>query len=130
MSDCSSQEMIPKERRTCGTCGRSFTARKVMPQCMCELDELDDSGCMPTHDDNEGACCRWIAKPAIIEQRCERLAQVARDLEELAHFAILHIENDLVIGPAVDRLVILRNKLRECGVSVDDVERDIQASDA
>ena len=80
MSDCSTKAMKPKECRTCGTCGRSFTARKVMPQCMCELDELDDSGCMPTHDDNEGTCCRWIAKPAIIEQRCERLAQVAREM--------------------------------------------------
>lgn len=117
MSDCSSSAMEPKERRTCGTCGRSFTARKVMPQCMCELDELDDSGCMPTHDDNEGACCRWIAKPAIIEQRHERLAQVAREMLETMQdwYQLLDAEDT----PNYCYLASLERKLEALGVSVD-----------
>lgn len=125
MSDCSRQAMMPKGRRTCGTCSRSFTARKVMPQCMCELDELDDSGCMPTHDDNEGACCRWIAKSAIIEQRYERLAQVAREMYELIERWETERDDDRerLDGPSPCRGMVAtaaKRQLEELGVSVDD----------
>lgn len=102
MSDCSSQKM-------------------TLDDAIAHLDDMITGaglreGCLHEHEKLRG----WLAELKNLMERHERLAQVARDLEELAHFAILHIENDLVIGPAVDRLVILRDKLRECGVSVDD----------
>ena len=128
MSDCSTQAMMPKERRTCGNCNNWHCVGVIRGYC--GLDETLENGCLPLHLNDDAACGDYEDIPPTLQERHERLAQVARDLEELAHFAILHIENDLVIGPAVDRLVILRDKLRECGVSVDDVERVIQASDA
>lgn len=99
MSDCSTSAMKPKELRMCKACGHENVCAYQTP-----FETLN--------------CNNWIES----SERYEQLAQVARDLEELAHFAILHIENDLVRGPAVDRLVILRDKLRECGVSVDYAE--------
>lgn len=133
MSDCSTRAMVPKKKpicgfpsdpcerivpkRRCGNCGRSFTARKVMSECMCELDGLDDAGRMPTHGDFDEACSRWIEKPAVLEQRLEQLTKVALSMWDNI--------NDFSARAYADEF---REKLEALGVIVDECSQTITSA--
>lgn len=72
MSDCSTQAMVPKERRTCGNCGHG-----VQTNVFCRESDGSTAG---LHSLGERGCRKWVGHTDTLEQRYERLAQVARSM--------------------------------------------------
>lgn len=115
MSDCSIQAMMPKERRTCGTCAKG--TRWI--QCS------DDAGMYG----DACSCERYMPQTDSIEQRYELLAKVARELYDAAWCAWRlkvgaeepEISNELKDRVADSYLQVEREQLEALGVSVDDV---------
>lgn len=70
MSDCSTKAMMPKERRTCGTC-RYFSRFWYM--CKIEFDNKHVTIDNP-------ACDRYELVADGLDERYEHLAQVAREM--------------------------------------------------
>lgn len=73
MSDCSTQAMKPKERRTCGNCNNcDFFDME------CSYIEEDGTHRKVTMD--TPACADWERRVLTDEERYEHLAQVAREM--------------------------------------------------
>lgn len=110
MSDCSTQAMMPKERRTCGTCNNcDFFDME------CSYIEEDGTHRKVTMD--TPACADWERRVMTDEERYERLAQVARDMLRYARIRLQEhwTEEDARAVSAY------REELERLGVSVDGV---------
>lgn len=123
MSDCSMSAMEPRQPRTCGNCYRYYNVRPTMRQGLCPLDELDEDGCAPIHNEDDVACGRWLEIEIPLEQRYERLAQVAREMFWFARDPLDFVERT---GEKYVRdghyffTEIFAGQLEALGVSVDD----------
>lgn len=104
MSNCNTAA-TDEQPRTCGNCDRYHNVRPTMRQGTCPLDELDEHGCAPIHNEDDEACEGWREIEMPLEQRHEQLADVAREML------------GCVLG---HRYWPLRHKLEALGVSVDD----------
>lgn len=87
-----------------------------MRQGACPLDDLDEYGCAPIHNEDDEACEGWREIEMPLEQRFQQLEQVARDmLEKLRRYGdgefCCVYQSD--IDPFAKRLI-------ELGVSLDD----------
>lgn len=124
MSDCSTQAMEPKQPRTCGNCYRYYNVRPIMRQGLCPLDELDEDGCAPIHNEDDVACGRWLEIEMPLEQRYEQLAQVAREMSTyIGSFTLLldHKHNDRdAARENARRFMEFDEQINECGVSMYD----------
>ena len=116
MSDCSAK--ASEQHRTCGACEELYMA----PRCnrfghvmLDEDDEPDDDG-MTFAD----CCPLWTPRTEpTVEERRQQLEGIAVELEMLAHMAILHIRDQGTASTFVNRLVIIRDRLKALGVSLD-----------
>lgn len=111
MSDCSTQAMMPKERRTCGTCIR-FALEPYKRRSGACLGSYDRETCtyhatsVHRTESDYPWCPGW---GEIKDEQChERLEQVAREMLEA-----LHVSRSSAYG-------FYRRMLEGCGVSVDD----------
>lgn len=75
MSDCTSSAMMPKERRTCGTCKN---VNAVWLDCFHAAN--DSSYYMRCTRPDMRACEHYVDDPDSLPRRYERLAQVAREM--------------------------------------------------
>lgn len=75
MSDCSTQAMMPKERRTCGTCEH---VNDVRLGCMFAAN--DSSYYMRSTKPDVRACEHYVDDLDSLPRRYERLARVAREM--------------------------------------------------
>lgn len=118
MSDCSTQAMMPKERRTCGTCKH---VSNVWLDCM--FAASDSRYYMRCTRPDMRACEHYVDDPDSLPRRYEHLAKVAREMFCEYRFVIptlaSHIGIDCVTRSFVMPDVFIK-KLRELGVSVDD----------
>ena len=110
MSDCSTQAMKPKERRTCGTCKN---VNAVWLGCMFAAN--DSSYYMRSTKPDARACGHHVDDPDSLPRRHERLAQVARDMLRYARIR-LHEHWTEEDAKAVSAY---REELERLGVSVD-----------
>lgn len=124
------------ERRTCGNCDRYYSARPTMRQGMCPLDDLDEHGCAPIHNEDDEACNRWREIEIPPEQRCQQLEQqyevvIAallesekryQQLEQIAKslLGIAHGAAEEIMFPSRELVANQRRKLEALGVNVDD----------
>ena len=132
MSDCSTNAMKPKEPpKTCGNCGKCVA---IVGHCDDNNDRVDlyDQSCenwTPRTDDLEPTCdacperlpedgCKVKAHCYDLQQRCQQLEQVARDmfnhmqglddiLRKNAHDEYMRTDGKAVIGDIADRLEAL-----------------------
>ena len=106
MSDCSTQAMVPKERRTCGNCGHG-----VQTNVFCRESDWSTAG---LHSLGERGCRKWVGHTDTLEQRCERLAQVAWEMWDgyVRYFELSAFGGCDLSG--------IRKELEALGVSVDD----------
>lgn len=117
MSDCSTQAMMPKERRTCGNCNNCDFDRM-------ECGYIEEDGTCRKVTMETPACVDWELGVLTDEDRYERLAQVAREM--LTYISILtmlfdHKYNDREAArDNARRFMDFDEKVNECGVSVDD----------
>lgn len=111
MSDCSTQAMMPKERRTCGTCEH---VNDVRLGCMFAAN--DSSYYMRSTKPDVMACEHYVDDPYSLPLRYERLAQVARDMLRYARIRLGEhwTKEDAKACKAYE------DELRALGVSVDD----------
>lgn len=118
MSDCSTQAMKPKERRTCGTCKN---VNAVWLDCFHAAN--DSSYYMRSTKPDARACGHHVDDPDSLPRRHERLAQVAREM--FVEYKRLFTSHVVAAGriktftkftSAGDFL----DKLEALGVSVDD----------
>lgn len=114
MSDCSIQAMMTKERRTCGNCNNWHSVGVIRGYC--GLDETLENGCLPLHLNDDAACGDYEDIPPTLQERYERLAQVARDMLRYARIR-LHEHWTKEDANAVSAY---REELERLGVSVDD----------
>lgn len=75
MSDCSTQAMMPKERRTCGTCEHVNDVRLG-----CMFAASDSSYYMRSTKPDVRACEHYVDDLDSLPRRHERLAHVAREM--------------------------------------------------
>lgn len=119
MSDCSTHTMEPGERRTCGTCGHSIS-HWVPGKCVC----MRGSDFVSIYENQREACSDWDkTDPFNIEQRCQHLEQVAREMLETIRGYVsenLRGADPLLEDAICEPYVNYRGKLEGCGVSVDD----------
>lgn len=129
MSDCSTQAMNPKEPpKTCGNCNRYFNVRPTMRQGTCPLDDLDEHGCAPIHNEDDEACDDWRAIEIPIEQRYQQLEQVARDLYNSAwcawwlktNYSLPDLDKETMNRVADSYLQKERDQLKSLGVIIDE----------
>ena len=80
MGDCSMHAMKPKQPRTCGNCGHG-----VQTNVFCRESDGKTAG---LHSLGERGCRKWVARGDTLEQRYERLAQVARDMLRYARIRL------------------------------------------
>lgn len=73
MSDCSTQAMMPKERRTCGNCDNCDFF-----EMECSYIEADGTHMSVTME--TPACPDWEKLTLIEEERYDQLAQLAREM--------------------------------------------------
>lgn len=123
MSDCSTQAMKPKEPpRTCGTCFYS-TPRKYGHWTTNDLICLRHAISTNSERHHTTACgwgiagpCGWRPKePDAVEQRCQQLEQVAREMYDWADGVVNRCYT--VVPGRVDGF---RARLEALGVSLDD----------
>ena len=110
MSDCSTQAMMPKERRTCGTCAHCEPS-----EWHCDS-KASEYSWMVDVDDVDLPCGGYGYErrtDEAAERRHERLAQVAR---EMWRYVVAHNTPD---SPGVD-MSGFEEQLEALGVSVDD----------
>lgn len=107
--------MSRNERRRCGDCDRYYNVRPTMRQGMCPLDNLDEHGCTPIHNEDDKACNRWREIEIPPEQRCQQLEQIAKSLLGIAHGAA-----EEIMFPSRELVAKQRRKLEALGVNVDD----------
>lgn len=123
MSDCNTQAMMPKKRRTCGNCNNWHSVGVIRGYC--GLDETLENGCLPLHLNDDAACGDYEDIPPTLQERYERLAQVAREmLTYIGSFTLLldHKHNDRdAARENARRFMEFDDQINECGVSVDDV---------
>lgn len=110
MSDCSTQAMMPKERRTCGTCKN---VNAVWLDCFHAAN--DSSYYMRCTRPDMRACEHYVDDPDSLQRRYERLAQVALDMLRYARIRLQEhwTEEDARAVSAY------REELEVLGVSVD-----------
>lgn len=110
MSDCSTQAMEPRERRTCGTCKN---VNAVWFDCFHA--ENDSSYYMRCTRPDVMACEHYVNDPYSLPLRYERLAQVAREMWRYMD-GVLNRNWAYSLPSDTDAF---REQLEECGVSVD-----------
>lgn len=119
MSDCSTSAMKPKERRTCGTCKNVNDVRLG-----CMFAASDSSYYMRSTRPDARACEHYEDDPDSLPRRHERLAQVARSMfHEYRELMKDYLWDNGASSSAIKRrrfIVVFRDRLEECGVSVDD----------
>lgn len=64
-------------------------------------------------------CAYWEARTFTAEERCRQLEEIACDLEELVHIAMLYMPDSGMTNDCADELVVACNKLKELGVRLD-----------
>ena len=118
MSDCSTQAMMPKERRTCGNCNNcDFFDME------CSYIEEDETHRKVTMD--TPACADWERRVLTDEECYERLAQVARSMYRVIAMFETRFEAEHYSPSewAPERGAITKStkeQLEALGVSVDD----------
>lgn len=115
MSDCSTQAMMPKERRTCGNCGHA-----VQSNVFCRESDGSTAG---LHSMEECGCRKWIGRTDTLEQRYEHLEQVAREMFVAYRDTLPIIASFVGVDYAMSHFSspdTFLKELIECGVSVDD----------
>lgn len=119
MSDCSTA-MEPKERRTCGTCKH---VNDVRLGCMFAAN--DSSYYMRSTRPGARACGHYVDDQDSLPRRHERLAQVAREMfHEYRELMKDYLWDNGASSSATKQrrlIVMFRDRLEECGVSVDGV---------
>lgn len=115
MSDCSTQAMMPKERRTCGNCNNWHSVGVIRGYC--GLDETLENGCLPLHLNDDAACGDYEDIPPTLQERYEHLAQVAREMWQYMD-GVLNRNWAYSLPSDTDAF---REQLGELGVSVDDM---------
>lgn len=118
MSDCGTQAMMPKKRRTCGTCKH---VKYTYLDCFHAAN--DSSYYMRCTRPDMRACEHYMDDPDSLPRRYERLAQVAGEMLETIRGYVSEnlIGSDPRLKDAIcEPYVNYRGKLEECGVSVDD----------
>lgn len=103
MSDCSTQAMMPKERRTCRTCKN---VNAVWLDCFHAAN--DSSYYMRCTRPDMRACEHYVDDPDSLPRRHERLAEVAMEMLEA-----MRVSRNSAYG-------FYRRLLDGCGVTVDD----------
>lgn len=103
MSDCSTQAMVPKERRTCRTCKN---VNAVWLDCFHAAN--DSSYYMRCTRPDMRACGHYVDDPDSLPRRYEHLAQVAMEMLEA-----MRVSRNSSYG-------FYRRMLEGCGVTVDD----------
>lgn len=111
MSDCSTQAMMPKERRTCGTC--EHVSSTLLD---CFYASNDSNFYMQCTRPDVRACEHYVDDPDSLQRRYERLEQVAREMMRYARIRLHEhwTEEDAMAVSAY------REELDALGVSVDD----------
>lgn len=108
MSDCSTDDMKPKEKpKTCGNCGRAKTYA-----LHCERLDV----CVNADDVIylQGRC--WVPKNDTIEQRYQQLEQMIRRMHRY-----IKKDADYSLSPAKDTAAkYYREEIEALGVSLDD----------
>lgn len=102
MSDCSTQAMTPKERRTCGNCNNCDFFDM-------ECSYIEEDGTHRTVTMDTPACADWERRILTDEERYERLEQVALWMYDTMR--------DFCAKAYADEA---EERLKQCGVSVDD----------
>lgn len=118
MSDCSTQAMMPKERRTCGTCKH---VSNVWLDCM--FAASDSRYYMRCTRPDMRACEHYVDDPDSLPRRYERLAQVAREM--LDEYRLLYDKHATIAGKVgtfarFEAPGVFAGQLEALGVSVDD----------
>lgn len=118
MSDCSTQAMMPKKRRRCGTCKHvKYT------HLDCFYAASDYAYYMGQTAPHAKACKHYVDDPDSLQRRYERLAQVAREMFWCVRDPLDFVERT---GEKYVRhghyyfTEIFEEQLGELGVSVDD----------
>ena len=111
MSDCSTQAMESKERRTCGTCKN---VNAVWLDCFHAAN--DSSYYMRCTRPDMRACEHYVDDPDSLPRRYERIAQVAR---EMLRYARIRLQEHWTEEDAMAVSAYLE-ELERLGVSVDD----------
>lgn len=104
MSDCSTQAMMPKERRTCRTCKN---VNAVWLDCFHAAN--DSSYYMRCTRPDMRACEHYVDDPDSLPRRYEHLAQVTLWMYDTMR--------DFCAKAYADEA---KERLKQCGVSVDD----------
>lgn len=118
MSNCNTQAMMPKERRTCRTCKN---VNAVWLDCFHAAN--DSSYYMRCTRPDMRACGHYVDDPDSLQRRYERLAQVAGEMLETirGHVSENLRSSDPRLKDAIcEPYVNYRRKLEALGVSVDD----------
>lgn len=119
MSDCSTQAMMPKERRTCGTCKH---VNDVRLGCMFAAN--DSSYYMRCTKPDVRACEHHVDDPDSLPRRYERLSQVAWEMfHEYRELMKDYLWDNGASSSAIKQrrlIVMFHDRLEECGVSVDE----------
>lgn len=111
MSDCNTQAMMPKERRTCGTCKNvKYT------HLDCFYAASDYAYYMGQTAPHAKACKHYVDDPDSLPRRYERLAQVAGEMWQYMD-GVLNRNWAYSLPSDTDAF---REQLGELGVSVDD----------
>lgn len=122
MSDCSAKAMTPKEPpKTCGTCGHSCGHETQLYGCVYHYVPCLLHG---TFEHEEDSCSDWKSRAGVparrngkaLEQRCQRLEQLARDM-----YAALHVNEHCSLEFIADNgdCETFRARLEALGVSLD-----------
>lgn len=117
MSDCSMDSMKSKERRTCGTC--KHVSSTLLD---CFYASNDSNFYMRCTRPDVVACEHYENDPDSLPRRCERLAQVAREmLMYIGSFTLLldhrHDDRDAAQENA-RRFMEFDEQIKECEVNV------------
>ena len=112
MSDCSTHAMKPKQPRTCGNCGHG-----VQTNVFCRESDGKTAG---LHSLGERGCRKWVARGDTLEQRYERLAQVAMQMRDWLFYYVETDPGHVVVESDQDEVREIREAFDALGVSVDD----------
>lgn len=110
MSDCNTQTMMPKERRTCRTCKN---VNAVWLDCFHAAN--DSSYYMRCTRPDMRACEHYVDDQDSLPRRYERLSQVAREMVQIIEIIRQPVD------PVLDvKMAQIKVQLEALGVSVDD----------
>lgn len=109
MSDCSTNAMRPKEPpKTCGNC--EIITSNASKDIVCPVRVI-------------GACDNWRPRTDALEQRCQQLEQVAKELYKEYEQIEVELCDFIGYGKLRDKYVggtVFKSHLANLGVSLDD----------